>query len=149
MVRRREGPDGRVRDWLGCQFQWHPTQRTLDPAVGGLAYQPARNARGHDRLPASFPAVCGQVRAVFVDYQIVVSYLQKQGGTRSTQLLEETRSVYELAERHNFLIFARHIRGMYNVVADIASRVGFVVNTEWSMASRMFPGSRTSSHGGQ
>ena len=73
-----------------------------------------------------------------VDNQTVVSYLTKQGGTRSRPLLELTRAVYEVAEQHTFIIVAQHIKGCLNVVADLASRVDCVVNTEWALSQRMF-----------
>ena len=73
-----------------------------------------------------------------VDNQTVVSYLTKQGGTRSLQLLDLTRAVYEVAERNTFVIVVQHIKGFPNVVADLASRVDRVVNTEWALSQRLF-----------
>ena len=81
-----------------------------------------------------------QNRAVLflVDNQTVVSYLQKQGGTRSHQLLALTMDVFHFAEEHHIQIHARHIKGSLNVVADLASRTGYVVNTEWSLTPQKF-----------
>ena len=73
-----------------------------------------------------------------VDNQTVVSYLQKQGGTRSQLLMSLTRQVLGLAESESFIIQARRIKGALNVVADLASRRGYVVNTEWMLAPAMF-----------
>ena len=49
-----------------------------------------------------------------------------------------TRQVLSLAEQELILIKAQHIKGQLNVVADLASRRGYVVNTEWALSSRMF-----------
>ena len=73
-----------------------------------------------------------------IDNQTVVSYLQKQGGTRSLQLMQLTREVLLLAEQELFLIQAQHIKGNLNVIADLASRTGYVVNTEWALSSEAF-----------
>ena len=73
-----------------------------------------------------------------IDNQTVVSYLSKQGGTRSQQLMAVTRQVLTLAEQELILIKAQHIKGQLNVVADLASRRGYVVNTEWAISTRMF-----------
>ena len=53
-------------------------------------------------------------------------------------LMEAIRQVLELAEANDFFIVARHISGHLNAVADLASREGHVVNTEWSLADRVF-----------
>ena len=73
-----------------------------------------------------------------IDNSTVVSYLQKQGGTRSPALMQVTREVLLLAEQEEFLIVAQHIKGNLNVVADLASRKGYVVNTEWAFSTRLF-----------
>ena len=73
-----------------------------------------------------------------IDNSTVVSYLQKQGGTRSPALMQVTREVLLLAEQEEFLIVAQHIKGNLNVVADLASRKGYVVSTEWAFSTRLF-----------
>ena len=73
-----------------------------------------------------------------IDNQTVVSYLRKQGGTRSRQLMTLTKEVFEIAERHCFIILAQHIKGALNVVADLASRIDCVVSTEWALSDRLF-----------
>ena len=81
-----------------------------------------------------------QNRAILflIDNQTVVSYLQKQGGTKSLELLELTAQILNLAESNNVHVLAQHIKGSMNVVADLASRVGCVVNTEWSLSAERF-----------
>ena len=73
-----------------------------------------------------------------IDNQTVVSYLQKQGGTKSLELLNLTTKILFLAEAKNVHVLAQHIKGSMNVVADLASRAGCVVNTEWSLSTERF-----------
>ena len=73
-----------------------------------------------------------------VDNQTVVSYIEKQGGTHSIQLMSLTERLWLLAEENLIWLQARHIKGSHNVVADLASRKGCVVNTEWSLVPSVF-----------
>nr|CAH7759630.1 unnamed protein product [Callosobruchus chinensis] len=56
------------------------------------------------------------------DNKTVVSYLRRQGGTRSITLLELTEKILELANQQNLVIRAEHIPGNYNTVSDHLSR---------------------------
>ena len=60
----------------------------------------------------------------------MVSYIEKQGGTHSIQLKSLTERLWLLAEENLIWLQARHIKGSHNVVADLVSRKGCVVNTE-------------------
>ena len=80
----------------------------------------------------------GSTVLFLVDNQTVVSYIQKQGGTRSQKLMHLAERLWLLAEENLILLQARHIKGSHNVVADLASRTGCVVNTEWSFPPRVF-----------
>ena len=89
---------------------------------------------------------CEQLKALFqrkcilflIDNQTVVSYVNKQGGTRSRPMLSLAQKLWQWAEDHQVMLMARHIRGSHNVVADLASRTGVVVNTEWSFTKSVF-----------
>ncbi|XP_068136523.1 tyrosine-protein kinase RYK isoform X1 [Hyperolius riggenbachi] len=71
------------------------------------------------------------------DNSTVVSYLNRQGGTRSKRLLFLTLEILEIAE-HNFLsLTAVHLKGELNVLADQLSRVQ-TTNTEWSLNQKLF-----------
>lgn len=73
-----------------------------------------------------------------IDNRTTVAYIQKQGGTRSVPLMMLTRQLWEVLERFNITLHARHLQGSLNVVADLASRQGRVVNTEWSVSKQVF-----------
>ena len=49
-----------------------------------------------------------------------------------------THQVLSLAEQELIFIKAQHIKGQLNVVADLESRRGYVVNTEWALSNRKF-----------
>ena len=84
------------------------------------------------------PLLQNQSVLFLIDNMTVVSYLQKQGGTRSKPLLDLTIEILSIAEEHNVTVQAQHIRGSLNVVADLASRKGCVVSTEWSLTAERF-----------
>ena len=53
-------------------------------------------------------------------------------------MLSLAQKLWQWAEDHQVMLMARHIRGSHNVVADLASRTGVVVNTEWSFTKSVF-----------
>ena len=79
-----------------------------------------------------------QVILFLVDNTTVVSYVMKQGGTHSPALTQEVRLLFEHAESCSSTVQARFIAGRNNVVADLASRAGQVVQTEWRLGPSEF-----------
>ena len=65
-------------------------------------------------------------------------YLNKQGGTRSSVLMTEARTVLLLAERLDVHVTAVHVRGELNVLADMLSRRTSVIKTEWRLSDAAF-----------
>jgi len=80
----------------------------------------------------------GHAVTFLIDNSSVVAYLKKQGGTKSLQLAELTHRVLQFAFDHDFTIHPLHIAGQLNVIADLASRSGSIVNTEWRMSDQAF-----------
>lgn len=70
---------------------------------------------------------------VATDNTTVVSYVNKQGGTRSLSLWRETQDLIDLVIRNMWILKARHIPGKLNVIADQLSREGQTLPTEWSL----------------
>ena len=70
---------------------------------------------------------------VATDNSTVVAYINKEGGTRSRPLWEETRSLFAIVLQGSFFLRARHIPGRLNVIADQLSRDGQILPTEWSL----------------
>lgn len=76
-----------------------------------------------------------QNRAVLVstDNSTTMSYINRQGGTRSIQMYETTKNLLMWCHTQNILLKAVHIKGSMNVMADLLSRDKHTVNTEWSL----------------
>ena len=72
-----------------------------------------------------------QVVRCWIDNSTAVAYLNKQGGTRSLALTNLTRQIYSRADQFNVTLLPQHLAGDLNVLADLASRKGLVVQTEW------------------
>ena len=79
---------------------------------------------------------------VATDNSTVVSYINKQGGTRSSTLLLLTVDLLLWLESQSIVVRARHIPGCLNVIADHLSRLNQPIPTEWSLhpeiVSRIF-----------
>ena len=82
------------------------------------------------------PVLQGRQVMISTDNLTVVSYIKKQGGTRSPTLLRLTVELLLWLEAQNIIIVrARHIPGCLNVihVADHPSRPNQPIPTEWSL----------------
>ncbi|KAJ8043910.1 TBC1 domain family member 10B [Holothuria leucospilota] len=71
--------------------------------------------------------------SVLCDNSTTVSYINRQGGTRSTSLCINTWDLLHLCRHYNILIRASHLAGQENVMADALSR-GNLQETEWSLS---------------
>jgi ribonuclease HI len=78
----------------------------------------------------------GHVRVVS-DNMTVVASINHQGGTRSPVLSRETESLLLWAFQRSVILTARHLAGSRNVLADVLSRNGAVVQTEWTLSLRV------------
>ena len=70
---------------------------------------------------------------IAMDNSTVVSYINKQGGTRSPTLLRLTVELLLWLEAQNIIVRARHIPGYMNMIADHLSRQNQPISTEWSL----------------
>ena len=68
------------------------------------------------------PLLQGHQVMIATDNSTVVSYINKQGGTRSTSLLRLTVELFLWLESQGIIVRARHIPGCMNVIADHLSR---------------------------
>ena len=80
----------------------------------------------------------GQRVLICSDNQTVVSYLNKQGGTKSIQLVALVWRIIAWATPREIMIKARHIPGVLNVVADSLSRKDKVIHSEWELHPTVF-----------
>lgn len=81
------------------------------------------------------PSWRGQRLLIATDNSSVVAYINNQGGTRSMQMLDLASELFRLVQQLQVTIRARHIPGRLNRVADLLSRAGQIVNTEWTLSA--------------
>ena len=75
----------------------------------------------------------GQVVRVYSDNSTTVSYIRKQGGTRSWQLFLQTVELYQLLDQWHITLIPTHLPGARNVTADALSRLQRPSPTEWRL----------------
>lgn len=66
------------------------------------------------------------------DNTTTVSYIKKQGGTRSRRLLGIAQDIWNLAETNNMTLHVSHLAGKSNLRADALSRMK-TTDSEWSL----------------
>ena len=84
-------------------------------------------------LQAFQEVVSGHHVTAMCDNSTVVAYVNKQGGTVSRPLCLLTSRLLRWAESFDVHLEARYLPGESNVLADVLSRRGQVVGTEWSL----------------
>ena len=88
------------------------------------------------------PLLLGRQVMIATDNSTLVSYINKQVGTRSPTLLRLTVDLFLWLESQSIIVRARHIPGCLNVIADHLSRPNQPIPTEWSLhpeiVSRIF-----------
>ena len=67
------------------------------------------------------------------DNSTVVAYINRQGGTRSEQMLEESLHLFKVLQKNNWSLRARYLPGSRNVLADALSRKDQILPSEWSL----------------
>ena len=86
-----------------------------------------------------FQNLCADKRMlVATDNTTVVSYINKEGGMRSSTLCALLWRILTWCTRHQVTLKARHIPGQLNMVADKLSRLGQTIQTEWSLLQEVF-----------
>ena len=79
------------------------------------------------------PLLQGRQVMIATDNSTVVSYINKQGGTRSLTLQRLNVDLLLWLESQNIIVQARHIPGCLNVIAEHLSRPNQPIPTEWSL----------------
>ena len=77
--------------------------------------------------------VIGHHVTAMCDNSTVVAYVNKQGGTVSRALCLLASRFLRWTESFDIHLDARYLPGQANVLADVLSRRGQVVGTEWSL----------------
>ena len=71
------------------------------------------------------------------DNATAVSYIKREGGTRSFRLTRLAIRLLKFCDRMDVSLVPVHIPGIRNVQADALSRVGQTLVTEWQINSRL------------
>ncbi|XP_069613359.1 uncharacterized protein [Ranitomeya imitator] len=71
------------------------------------------------------------------DNRVTVAYINRQGGTRSSTLMEVANHIFQVAEVHLLSLTALHIKGSINTKADYLSR-NMLRQGEWSLNPAIF-----------
>ena len=86
-----------------------------------------------------FEQLCwNQTILVCSDNTTVVSYINKEGGMKSSSLCALLWRLLMWCNQMQIVLRARHIPGHLNVIADKLSRHGQVIQTEWSLLQEVF-----------
>ena len=78
------------------------------------------------------PQLVNQSVLIRSDNQSVVQHVNRQGGTRSSQLCYKVWELWQLAIENNIELKAAHIAGRVNILPDQLSRI-WIRPTEWSL----------------
>ena len=84
------------------------------------------------------PSLQGMAVSVFCDNSTAVSYLRKEGGTRSPFLNTLAQEILRWTESHSIRLLPQFIPGSLNVLADSLSRPHQLPHTEWSLHPEVF-----------
>ena len=83
-------------------------------------------------------SLVGKTISVFCDNSTAVSYLRKEGGTRSPFLNSLAQEILRWAESLSIRLAPQFIPGSLNVLADTLSRPHQLPHTEWSLNPEVF-----------
>ena len=110
---------------------WSPEEKSLH--INCLEMRAVANT-----IKAFAEELRNEVVMVATDNSTVVNYINKEGGTRSFSLEEESIKLFEITMALNVHLRARHIAGSLNLVAGTLSREGKGLPTEWSLNESVF-----------
>ena len=80
----------------------------------------------------------GKAVLFLMDNKTAVSYVLKQGGTRSGSLNAIAEGIFRAADEFRLVLSAAYLPGELNVLADMLSRKSQILKNEWSLGDRAF-----------
>ena len=83
------------------------------------------------------PLLRRQSAALFTDNSTALSYLRKEGGTRSATLNAVAQAILRLCEVHSIRLLPQFIPGKLDVLADSLSRSSQVLGSEWTLCREL------------
>ncbi|XP_077306677.1 ubiquitin-conjugating enzyme E2 U isoform X1 [Lithobates pipiens] len=136
-------PDPEVVTSDACQSGWGGHYQDL-AVQGQWQFQALGVVSNILELRAAFHALTaftsllsGKSVLIRMDNKVAVSYVQRQGGTRSVTLMEEVRPILEWAQVHLTDLRAVYVPATQNALAKYLSRKS-LSNNEWSLSPQIF-----------
>jgi hypothetical protein len=148
---------GAVSSWNGCAIQRDPVdlQMETDASSWGwgavCAGQEAQGVWNHSvsnkssnyrelltvllAMISLSETIQGKILQILSDNVTTVCYINMQGGP-SQELTEIATAIWALALDKGIILSAKHLRGIYNVHADMLSRLS--VHYEWQLHPNIF-----------
>ena len=83
------------------------------------------------------PQLKSRVVRLMCDNAVVVSYINKEGGTKSFRLTRLTIRLLKFCDRKRIRLVPVHLPGSRNIQADALSRVGQTLATEWAINGQL------------
>ena len=83
------------------------------------------------------PQLKSRVVRLMCDNAVVVSYINKEGGTKSFRLTRLTIRLLKFCDRKGIRLVPVHLPGSRNIQADALSRVGQTLATEWAINGQL------------
>ena len=105
--------------WLEDQFQLHSNMLEI------MAI--------HFALIRTLKYIRHSCVTISINNTTVVSYINKQGGTHSSNICVEVWKILQWCLKHHIVVRICHIPGKFNVLADRVSRIDKIVKTEWAL----------------
>ncbi|MGL5407110.1 MAG: hypothetical protein ACRDAX_10115, partial [Propionibacteriaceae bacterium] len=105
--------------WRGEQVSWHINLKELSAVYLALRFFQEE--------------VSNKVVQINSDNTTALAYLRKQGGTHSPSLFAIAKNILIWAKSQNVTILTRFVSGVENVRADLLSRQGQLLPTEWTL----------------
>ena len=123
---------------LGSTLGFQSSLRSMDRSLPPMAYQCPGAGCCQASSGTLGVSLKNQVVLVATDDSTVISYISKQGRTRSQSLLQHTRDLLVWCQARGIQIRARHIPGRLKFLPYSLSRKGQILPTEWSLCPRVF-----------
>ena len=83
------------------------------------------------------PQLKSRVVRLMCDNAVVVTYINKEGGTKSFRLTRLTIRLLKFCDRKGIRLVPVHLPGSRNIQADALSRVGQTLATEWAINGQL------------
>ena len=120
---------------MGSSFRADSTilSWSLDRRPIPAPYQYVRNDGHTLALKQAITFIHHSCIMISTDNTMVVSYINKQGGTHSPNLCVEVWEILSWFLEHNIVITVHYIPSKFNILADRLSRLDKPIKTQWAL----------------